>query len=221
MSDLQRVGPDWGGQGTFKPLTTGPSGAQRVADAHARYMQAVLEGRVYSLDSDSVTVAAAHVTKSAMGTVKFINGFLNPVNSNKLAVLWRTAASLTSGTPGGALAYNMYPAAGNVTSAATGTIRNQLTFAATGSAMRPLVNVALAVLPADTAALVQVGVAGGPAAVAAGAGVNSWVDEPAGSIIIEPGFFFGLTSIAAGTSPIFQTTLVWEEIPYPTAILVP
>src|SRR3954469_21105659 len=101
-----KVGPDWGGSGTFKPFTAGFSGAQRVADAHARYMQAVLEGRVFISDSDSVTLAAANATKSAMGTAKFINGFLNPAGSGKNVALWKTVIATVSGTPAGPFFYN-------------------------------------------------------------------------------------------------------------------
>lgn len=222
MADLQSVGPVWGGQGTFKPFTSGPSGAQRVADAHARYMQAVLEGRVYYMDSDSVTAAAANTTKGALGTAKFVVGFYNPPSSGKIAIVWRATQATVSGTPAGPLFYNGLPYAGKITSAATGTIRNALSHQASGSAMTAQTGVVLAATPADTTSvLFQLGQAGGPAAIAAGAGMYSVIDEVAGYWVVPPGMLFGLCATGAGTSHVLQATLVWEEIPYPVSVLTP
>jgi glucan biosynthesis protein len=58
MSDLQKVGPDYGGSGTFKPFTADTTGAQRVQDAHARYFEAVRSGNVYALSARNLTLAA-------------------------------------------------------------------------------------------------------------------------------------------------------------------
>ncbi|MEO6293047.1 MAG: hypothetical protein ABIO88_10565, partial [Burkholderiaceae bacterium] len=62
MSDLQKVGPDFGNLGTFKPFTANISGGQRVADAHGRYLTAALEGRLFSASNvaaQAVSVALA------------------------------------------------------------------------------------------------------------------------------------------------------------------
>lgn len=212
MSDLQIRGPLWGGSGTPAPFTAGFSAAQRVADAHARYMQAVIEGRAFALDSDSVTLAAANVTKTALGTAKFINGFYNPVGSGRNAVLWSAHIATVSGTPGGPYFWNFVNTS-NLTSATTGTIRNLLLAGApVGSAMQAQAGVVLAATPASTAALTQLGVMGGPAAIAAGAGLYDAYEEVAGQIIVPPGIAIGLMCLAAGTTHVVQSTLRWEEI---------
>jgi hypothetical protein len=215
MSDLQKVGPDWGGIGTFKPFTATGSGAQRIADAHSRYMQATAEGRVFVLDSDSVTIAAANATKSAMGTAKYINGFTNPPNSGKLAVIIAAHVATVSGTPGGPILWNFFPFA-VINSATTGTIRNAVLGLGGnngGSAMNPQVNVTLTSIGALTTALVQLGVMGGPAAIATGAGLYDAYEEVAGRIIVAPGMNIGLCATATGTTHIVQSTIIWEEVP--------
>jgi hypothetical protein len=213
MSDLMVVGPKMGSQGTLSPFTAGVSGAQRVSDAHARYMQAVLESRAFYMDSDSVTLAAANATKSALATAKFINGFANPPGSGKYAVIWRARVATVSGTPAGPYFYNAYQYGTKVSSAVTGTIRNALTQQSVGSAMTPQTGVVLALLPADTTALAQLATMGGPAAVAAGAGLYDKDDLIDGAIIIPPGFLFGLMCAGAGTSHVVQSTMWWEEVP--------
>lgn len=47
MSELQRVGPSFGGTGTAQPFTADFSGGQRVADAHGRYADAARRGNVF------------------------------------------------------------------------------------------------------------------------------------------------------------------------------
>lgn len=212
MSDLQRVGPVYGGTGTAPPFTAGLTGAQRMQDAHGRYAAAVREGRLFMLDSDSVTLAAANASKSAMGTAKFINGFYNPVGSGVNAELLLAMLASVSGTPGGPFFYNFYRLVGTLTSTPTGTIRSGI-LADGGSKMTPLVGVVLATTPADATVLKQCGLMGGPAAVAAGAGLYNAIDEIAGRLIVPPGYVFGLMCLAAGTTHVVQSTLSWEEVP--------
>lgn len=177
-------------------------------------MQAALENRLFLMDSDAVTLAAANTTKSAMATAKFINGFLNPRGSNVNASILHAIVATTSGTPAGPYFYNHYPIVGNRSSAITGTIRSGfLSSGASGSKMEAQTGVVLATLPADTAALNQLGVLGGPAAIAAGAGIYTAFDEVAGRIVVPPGFFFGIMAAGAGTTHIVQSTVCWEEIP--------
>ena len=67
MSDLQRVGPVFGGTGTAPPFTAGLTGAQRVADAHGRYMQASLEGRVFSASNVAAQAVSVALTTTYTG----------------------------------------------------------------------------------------------------------------------------------------------------------
>jgi hypothetical protein len=71
--------------------------------------------------------------------------------------------------------------------------------------------VALTALDADTTALVQVGTLGGPAAIAAGAAINSVYDNVDGKIIVPPGYAFGICTTATGTTHVMQSTLYWIE----------
>ena len=182
---------------------------------------------IYSIDSGAITVAAAHVTKSAIGTVKFINGFYNPSTSGVNAIIRRAVVSMVSGTPAGPLLWNFYSGitAASVTSSPTGTIQSALLNSNTSglqSAMLAEVNVAF-VVTGNTNAAIQSGVIGGAASTATGVGIYTVVDEYAlpdfGSagfdyyMIVPPGTVIGITAAAVGTSQIYQSTIYWQEFP--------
>lgn len=215
MSDMQVRGPLFGGTGTPSPFTAGRSGASRVQDAHGRYYDAAVENRLLWLDSGAVTIAAANVTGAALGTLAFINGFYNPVGSGVIASVRRVVQATVSGTPGGPLLYNFVVPGARVASTPTGSWRpsNLSTMLPAKTALVPLVNVVLSTIPADTTTVgTACGVAGGPAAVAAGAGVYSAADELDGSIQIPPGTAWGLVASAAGTTHIVRTAICVEEV---------
>lgn len=213
MSELQLRGPIWGAHGgQAAPATAGVSGAQRVQVAHGEYFDAVHGRRVFSIDSDSVTLAAANASKAALGTAKFINGFFNPLDSGKLAVILNAVVATVSGTPAGPYFYNYFTGV-TPTNAATGTIRSAYLGTSGGSAMVAETGVVLTVSGGATTALIQQGVLGGPAAIAAGAGNYSIADAVRGQIIVPPGTLFGIMALAAGTTHVVQSTLTWEEVP--------
>lgn len=213
MPDYQgKVGPRVASDTTDIELRSDRTGAQVVTDAHGRYHEGAARGQIFSLDSDAVTLASANTTKGALGTLKFIVGFWNPPNSGKVCSILRATVATTSGTPAGPYFYNFVPNMSTVSSASTGTVRSMYLGSAAASVVRPQVNVALAVLPADTTTVgIQLGTLGGPAAVAATGTVLSVAEEVAGSIIVPPGTLFGITCVGAGTTHIVQSTLVWEE----------
>lgn len=192
----------------------GRQGDQIVSELHGRYYEQALRGNLFISDSDAVTLAAANATKGAAGTIKLINGFVNPYGSGKNAVILLAKSGSVSGTPAGPLFYNMQqlPAGVSLTNAPTGTIRNAL-LGGPASAMTSETGVVLTRSDAATTAFSQLALHGGPAAIAAGAGSYSVIDEVAGSIIVPPGFVFGLACVGAGTSHVVQSTLVWEEVP--------
>ncbi len=212
MSDLQVRGPIYGGLGSNVPGTAGVSGASRVQVAHAEYFDAVYGRRVFSIDSDAVTLAAANATKAALATAKFINGFFNPADSGKLAIIANAVVATVSGTPGGPFFYN-YISGVTPTNTPTGTIRSAYLGMSGGSAMVAETGVVLTVSGGATTALIQQGVLGGPAAIAAGAGNYSIADAVRGQIIVPPGTLFGIMCTAAGTTHIVHSTLTWEEVP--------
>lgn len=169
---------------------------------------------VYSLDSDSITLAAANATKSALGTVKLVNGFFNPAASGRNCLILAAYVATTSGTPAGPYFYNYYKAAVALTSASTGTIQVMpLGSAASVSVVTPQVNVAVTFTGGPTTALTQFAVFGGPAAVVSGAGLDTAIDNVNGLIVVPPGVLFGILATGAGTSHVVQSTLRWKEIP--------
>lgn len=190
----------------------GRQGELMGSDLHGRGYEQAFRGNVFVSDSDAVTLAAANTTKGALATVKLINGFFNPANSGKNAVILKASLATVSGTPAGPLFYN-FLVDSTISSAATGTIRASLLGASYTSAMTAQTGVVLTNTAAATTALKQLAVLGGPAAIAAGAGNYSLVDDVGGSIIVPPGVIFGLTCVGAGTTHIVQTTLMWEEVP--------
>lgn len=216
MSLLMRIGAIWGNQGTTTPLTGSMSGALRVTQAHAKYFQPAIEGRLLRLDSGSITLAAANITGTAMGTVKFINGFFNPLGSGKHAVILAAHVATVSGLPGGPYFWEFFQAGALINSAASGTIRNSLLGqggANGGSLMSPQVNATVTCIGALTTAMTRLSVMGGPAAITAGAGLYDAVEEVDGRIIIPPGMNIAILCAAVGTAHVVQSSLIWEEVP--------
>lgn len=208
---LGQVGVQNSVDGTNPPIRQGKSGELMISGLQAKFYEQAYRGNLFIQDSGSVTCIAATAAAQAMGTAKFLNGFVNPVNSGKNAVIVGVTVATVSGTPGGPLLYEVSAGPGTFTQAATGTIRSALIGGAGSSLMKAATMVALVALDADTTALVQIGVAGGPAAIAAGAAVNSFYDDVAGKIIIPPGYAFGLCDTATGTSHVLQSTMYWIE----------
>jgi hypothetical protein len=212
MSELLVGGELIGGAGTQSPGTKGVTGAQRVQFAHGEYTDRAARGQVFWLTSGAVTLDAANVTASALGTATLICGFYNPVGSGYNAAILRARVDTVSGTPGGPYFYDYYPNL-TVTNAASGAVRPAL-LAGVGSdsVVTPVNDAAIVHTGNSTANLLTLGGLGGLAAVAAGVGVYSVVDEVRGSIIVPPGCVFGITCKAAGTTHIVHATLVWEEL---------
>jgi hypothetical protein len=190
----------------------GKQGDAIVSELHGKYYEQAVRANTFSLDSDTITLASTTVTKSAMGTAKFINGFYNPTDSGVNAVILSAVLGTVSVTTGGGpFFYNVLTGL-TITSASTGTIRRRLVSGAAASKMTPQVFVALVASGAPTTALVQLAVMGGNMGAAVAIGTTQ-TDDVAGSIIVPPGAIFGLMSAGAGSSHVIQTTLTWEEVP--------
>jgi hypothetical protein len=174
--------------------------------------EATYRGQVFFLDSDAVTLAAANTTKGALGTVKLINGLYNPVGSGRNAAITHVNVSVVSGTPAGPFFWN-YLSGVVLSNAATGAIHSAFIGGAAPSFMIPEVGVVLASnTPGATAPLIQLATIGGPAAIAAGAGMNSIFEDTRGRIIVPPGVVFGITTVGAGTTCVVQSTISWAEV---------
>ena len=171
---------------------------------------------IYSIDSGAVTLAAAHTTGGAIGTIKLVNGFWNPPTSNTTASIYMVVVALVSGTPVGPLFWNYLSETNLLTNTITGTIRQaSLGTGAGNTQMVPEVNVVLT-QASGTPSFIQSGTVGGPAGSAAGAGVNSVsIYYPrinnSDFIVVPPGTIIGLTGF--GAAGVFETTIYWEEFP--------
>lgn len=210
MSDLMKVGPDFGSTGTFKPLTASLSGSQRTNDAHGKYLDAVLSGRMYSL---SVSAGAATAYTGGAGGTPFI-GIHNPANSGKIVVLAGVAFSnvVAASAAGTAVASIYY----GPSALPTGTRSNPtslLSHAASGSSVAAFANTAMT---GSTALTNIVPLGSYYWATAAGA---AQVSGPAfidlgGAIVLAPGNQAAFGFSAALTSATWTATLIWEELPY-------
>lgn len=187
-------------------------GSVAVSELMPRFAEHALRSRLFVMDSDSVTLAAAHTTKGALATVKLINGFFNPLTSGKNAIILLSKIATVSGTPAGPFFYN-FLVDSTINSASTGTIRNGRVDNPQASVLTPQTNVIVANAAAATTALKQLAVIGGPAAVAVAGNVESLVDPVDGMIVVPPGCLFGITCTGAGTTHIVQSTLAWIELP--------
>jgi hypothetical protein len=96
MSDLMKVGSDFGATGTFKPLTATTSGAQRVADAHGRFFDASFSGRLFAGGAGLTAINNATFTIATLGnTATPIIGLWNPSSSNvNASILQATLATI-------------------------------------------------------------------------------------------------------------------------------
>lgn len=218
MSDLQVRGPQLGATGTAVPFNAGPTGGQRVQDAHGRYFDPTFYKRMFQSASASYTLVAGSAVGQAFATLIQPLCFWNPVGSNTLAVIQRCVTGHISGTPAGPLLYTFAMCNTRVSSAATGTIRScWLSDQNAGqSKMMPLNAVIVASIPADTTTVsLDLGPCGGPAAVAIATGSGNFtvVDDVAGAIIVPPGCVFGIGCVGAGTSHVVRCSLYWEEVP--------
>lgn len=209
MSELQRVGPVLGGLGTPVPFTADKTGAQRIADAHGRYLDAVLNGNVYTLQTKSATVTVTtDISPLPATTGRALIGIINPPTSGVNAAILKAGFSTISGTPGGPFYIDVLP--GCLATLTPGTLpTNNLTLAATGSKMIGVV----AAVPAQSAVARMLRPLGGPAAIAAGAGMHQVDEEIAGLIVVPPGGMLVITAHAVGTTHVVSLYLAWEEIP--------
>ena len=222
MGDLQKVGTDWGGLGTFKPLTAGPSGNQRVGDAHGRFMDAAWEGRLFSWGKTVTALSANSITLTATTTP--IIGVWNPLTSKKYLVILQ--ASLQLAVAGNsAVAPGGFVWAASIGNGAISTGNNpwdRRDLQQTGSvakgfdlatALTGLTNNLVIFDSADTGSLVA----------AQGATASPLFSAPAvqnfdGSLIVPPGGMLALLNTTSTTTVSAAARLLWEEIPFSVMI---
>jgi hypothetical protein len=207
MSDLQVIGPQYGGLGDFKPLTAGLSGAQRVQDAHGRYLQAVLENRAFYLSA----AAAAPTAYVGAGAGTPLLAIHNPLNSGKLlaALLVGNALRVQASVAGETgLALWAGPSAQPTGTKTTPT--NALSQITSGSAALGFVNTALT---GSTALALALPLMTYYWATAAAAFLASGLMDVAGIVVAAPGCQIALGLTTVPTSLTDDVALYWEEMP--------
>jgi hypothetical protein len=202
--NLQRVGPVSGSSGTLTPLTAGFSGGQRTQDAHARYMDAVLNGNVW-LACNIASTAVTALNATATGLI-----LTNPAGSNKWLVLWdigviQTSTATTTANAGIVLAANVNPVAAAVTHTTPLSVRNCLLGASATSVGLADSSATLPAAPVRIRAIWQPSVS----ATAAVAIPPVVLDNIDGKIALLPGTSVSLSAESA-LSCIAHIT--WEEV---------
>lgn len=209
MSDNQRVGTIPSSAGSAVPFTAGITGASRTADAHGRYLEAVLANRAYALSVAGATPAA--YTGGAAGQP--LLAIHNPSNSGVLlAVLAVGFACRVGSSAAGNTGLALW---GGPSAQPTGTTtvpRNLYTMAGAGSGAVAFANAALTGSTALNLLLpiLEYQMIGAtPVAMA----VSPTFFDLAGLIVAAPGNQIALGLTTAPTSLTADVSLIWEEIP--------
>lgn len=207
MSDLMVRGPLNGGTGTPSPLTAGITGAQRVQDAHARYMEAVRSGNVYFA---SIASGAPTAYLGAAGGTPLL-AVHNPTGSTKMLVLL-AATGVIRVTATGAGTTDLALWAGQSVSP-TGTQtspKNALTFASGGVGL----GFSNAALTGSTALNLALALNSYYWATAAAAFFGQGFVDLGGLIVLLPGMQAAIGATVVPTSTTWDASLFWEEVPY-------
>lgn len=205
MSDLQRVGPVFGGTGTAPPFTADISGAQRVQDAHGRYFDSAMRNQMYFATSGG---AAGVTTTAALATTHTGLVVSNPVGSNtwlvvnKVSWAWSVIAAAVNNL-GLAVGYN---AVTNVTHT-TPTAVNRTIFSGVNNGGVAFADIS-STLP--TAPVLYALLANTPAATTNPPGGILDLD---GALILPPGAYLCSFSVTASAAAATWWMFQWEELP--------
>ena len=225
MSDLQKVGSDWGGAGTFKPFTSGVSGAQRAQNAHGLYADATLAGRMFFGGTATLlSIANATFTIATLGaTATPIIGLWNPLSSGVyLNILQATLAQVMTAVAATGPGPLFWAGIANQGALTLGSIPfNRRTLQVGNSAARVFAGAALTGLANNLVVMGGSAMGGGSAenasftatAVAMQTQMQAYVENFDGSLIVPPG---GVIALLASTTPVahsVSSSLLWEETP--------
>jgi hypothetical protein len=225
MSDLQRVGPVYGGSGTAPPFTATYTGAQRTADAHGRFLQANLEGRLFSGGMTATSINNATFTTATLGvTCTPIVGVWNPSSNDRyLMILQATLQVIITAlqnTGGGT--YMWATSTGNAVISTGNNPLNRKTLATTGSAAKDMAGLALTgmtnnLVVRGAANLGGGSVYGGLSTLATAAGFNTTlapsVENVDGGLLVPPGGVLALLCTSTPVACSAASGIIWEEIP--------
>jgi hypothetical protein len=212
---------------TVGQQTTGQGGLRKtvrgeliVAESLGRYAIDSLNGNIFHANTigAGVTLAAANALGTAVpaaGAAQPILGLLNPASSGVNLVINKALVATLFGTPAGGFMFGFLP---NTQAALyTGTQSNKGVKANTLTSSSLAVVLPNLAVTGTTVQFVELKQLGGPAAVAAGAGVYTAFEEVAGDVIIPPGAVIGIFAVAAGTSHLVKASLQWAEVPVTVA----
>lgn len=187
--------------GAPAPGRGGATGEFVVADAHARYQEAVLQGRVFYACTQAAVATTVGLSATATGII-----ISNPLGSNVNLILWELLAALATAAAGIAtLGLEIVITPANQTHTTPLIVRSALTHQPGGSlgladSAATLSSVPVACRP----------IPGGP--VAATSITTPFIkDEIAGSLIIPPGLAIATFSLTTTISALLSMT--WEEQP--------
>lgn len=228
MSDLMvRDSGLFGTRGTPAPFTAGASSGQRTQDAHARFMDANLAGRVFATGTAAgLSISNVTFTLATTGaTATPIIGVWNPATSPVNLIIWQGLLAVYMTTLTGTVGPGGFVWMASTAQAATLTLAvtpyNRRTLVASGSFARGLNGAALTGLSGTLLAMCASQLNGGSGmttaftetAVGARPMNATSVENIDGAIVVPPG---GVLALMASVTPVGHTALsglVWEEVP--------
>lgn len=197
------INPRKSNSGAQVPGRADHSGAYVAQDAHARYVESVLQGNVYTASTQAGVALTVGLSTTATGII-----LTNPPNSGKVLALIELLAALTT-APAGISTVGLQavvtPQIAETTHTAALVVRN----ARIGNTSMASGKVDSSATLAATPVCVRA-VPGGP--VATGSVTSAYIkDEIAGAIILEPGTAIATFALTTAISALL--TVTWEELP--------
>lgn len=219
-----QVGPRQLGDGAPAPQRLDKNGAVVTSDAHGRFQEAALRGKLFSDGMTLTSINAATFTTGTLGaTATPILGVWNPLNSGvNLAVLQarlqvvNTALQVTG--PGAFMWATSY---GNAAISTGNAPLNRATLQPFGSAAKGLAGVALTALTNNLVVREASGLSGGPmsnlSTLQTAAGLMPInlpaVDNIDGALVVPPGGVLALLVTSTPVAISAASALLWEELP--------
>jgi hypothetical protein len=209
MSDLQVRGPLYGGTGTPSPFTADFSGAQRTADAHGRYLDAVTRGNMYGACQFAGTTIPAGLSASPTTLTLY-----NPAGSGKNAViLFASVTFLVAFAAASIIALAVSPTSQQAAVSGTAVVPINLLVGSQGQAVvKAFTTATLPSAPAagSTVAIMGAGLTGAITTTPAAVVMSR---EFAGSLVLAPGTALSFQASTASGASGAAAEFIWEEVP--------
>lgn len=220
MSDLMRVGPIAGGTGTAAPFTASILGAQRVGDAHGRFMDAAYYNRLFGWGRTVTALSANSITLNAT-TTPIIGVWNPPTSPNYLCILQASLQIAVAGNaavaPGGFVWASSLQNAGLTLG---NTPINRKTLAA-GASVAKAYDLATALTGITNNLVIFEAADFGSLVAAQPATASPLISPPMvqnfdGSLFVPPGALLALLNTVSTTTVSVAARIMWEELPIPT-----